>query len=63
MKNDKLVYARKSKVLSQDALAKKIGISITAYWKKENGHRLFTEPEMKKICEVLEVEPTDIFFN
>lgn len=63
MKNEKLVHARKSKVLTQPELAKRLGLSITGYWRKENGYRSFSEQEIKKICEILEVEPTDIFFN
>lgn len=63
MRNEKLIYARKSKVLTQEELAKKIGLSITGYWRKENGYRSFTEQEIQKICEVLEVKPADIFFN
>lgn len=61
--NFKLKEARSIKGLTQGELANKIGLSLYGYQRKENGEGQFTEKEMKQICEILELEVTDIFFN
>ena len=61
--NYKLKEARHRRGFSQERLAKAIGLSMFGYLRKENGTRNFTEKEIKKICEVLDYEITDIFFN
>lgn len=61
--NWKLKEARSERDLTQEELANIIGLSLYGYQRKENGEGQFTEREMKKICEVLEKEVTDIFFN
>lgn len=62
-KNLKLEQVRKSKGVTQQALANELNLSVTGYWRKENGRRSFNESEIKKICEFLKVKPTHIFFN
>lgn len=61
--NFKLKEARAIKGLTQEELAKLIGLSAYGYQRKENGEGQFTEKEMQKICEIFEREVTDIFFN
>ena len=61
--NYKLKEARGRKGLTQIQLAEAIGLSTIGYSRKENGIRKFTEEEIKNICQVLEMEVTDIFFN
>lgn len=61
--NFKLRGARAEKGMSQAKLAEAIGLSRYGYFQKEKGINSFTEIEMKKICQVLEKEVTDIFFN
>lgn len=61
--NFKLRGARAEKGYTQEKLAKAIGLSRFGYIQKEKGINNFTEMEIKKICEVLEKEVTDIFFN
>ena len=61
--NRKLKGARVEKRLTQEDMSRMLGISRLAYVYKENGRYSFTEQEIKKVCEVLEKEPQDIFFN
>ncbi len=52
--------------LTQEEVAKEIGINIKSYNLKENGKRLFTLHEAKKIIRLLKLnlnEVNDIFFN
>jgi len=60
-KHGKLKGARVEKGLTQEAMAEKIGISTYSYLMKENGKRDFTLTEMKKICEILGKELSEIF--
>lgn len=59
--NHKLKGARVEKGLTQEDMAERIGISTYSYLMKENGKRDFTLTEMKKICEILNKELSEIF--
>ena len=59
--NHKLKGARVEKGLTQEDMAERIGISTFSYLMKENGKRDFTLTEMKKICEILGKELSEIF--
>lgn len=59
--NHKLKGARVEKGLTQEDMAERIGISTYSYLMKENGKRDFTLTEMKKICEILDKELSEIF--
>ena len=60
-RHSKLKGARVEKGLTQEDMAKRIGISTYSYLMKENGKRDFTLTEMKKICEILDKELSEIF--
>ena len=60
-RHGKLKGARVEKGLTQEDMAKRIGISTYSYLMKENGKRDFTLTEMKKICEILGKELSEIF--
>ncbi len=60
-RHGKLKGARVEKGLTQEDMAEKIGISTYSYLMKENGKRDFTLTEMKKICEILDKELSEIF--
>ena len=52
--------------LTQEEIAKELGITIKSYNAKENGKREFTLDEAKKISSLLKLnlnEVNDIFFN
>ena len=52
--------------LTQEEIAKELGITVTSYNMKENGKREFTLYEAKKIIDLLKLnlkEVNDIFFN
>ena len=52
--------------LTQEEIAKEVGINIKSYNLKENGKREFTLDEAKKISNLLKLnlnEVNDIFFN
>ena len=52
--------------LTQEEIAKEVGINLKSYNLKENGKREFTLDEAKKISNLLELnlnEVNDIFFN
>lgn len=59
--NHKLKGARVEKGLTQEDMAERIGISTYSYLMKENGKREFTLTEIKKICEILDKELSEIF--
>ncbi len=59
--NHKLKGARVEKGLTQEDMAERIGISTYSYLMKENGKRDFTLTEMKKICEILDKELSEIY--
>ena len=60
-RHGKLKGARVEKGLTQEDMAERIGISTYSYLMKENGKRDFTLTEMKKICEILGKELSEIF--
>ena len=60
-RHGKLKGARVEKGLTQEDMAKRIGISTYSYLMKENGKRDFTLTEMKKICKILNKELSEIF--
>lgn len=60
-RHSKLKGARVEKGLTQEDMAERIGISTYSYLMKENGKRDFTLTEMKKICEILGKELSEIF--
>ena len=49
--------------LTQEEVAKKIGISTNSYNRKERGKRKFTLIEAKKLADLFDVSIEDIFFN
>lgn len=58
---ENIKYFRKSKDMSINTLAKKIGISKGAVSAWENGKALPNATSLSKLCEVLEVEPSDLY--
>ena len=60
--NIRLKLARIERELTQQQLADAIGMTQKGYSLRENGKIAFREEEIAKICEVLEMEVTDIFF-
>jgi putative transcriptional regulator len=61
--NMRLKLARIERGLTQQQLADAIGKTQKDYSLRENGKIAFREDEISKICEVLEMEVTDIFFT
>jgi len=51
------------KGLTQEDVAKKIGITSRTYWKKENNPNLFTVCELKKLATLFEVDEGIFFKN
>lgn len=51
-----LIKARKAKALSQDDLAKLMGLSTTTICRYENGERTPNFPTAKKLCKLLEID-------
>lgn len=49
--------------LKQSDIAKQLNISITTYNRKENGLRDFKESEIRRICEIFNKKPDEIFFK
>lgn len=62
MPNKELKKARIDKEITQSEISKRLKMNIATYNRKENGSTEFTESEIKKVCEILEVQPQDIFF-
>lgn len=62
MPNKELKKARIDKGLTQVEISKLAGMNIATYNRKENGIREFTESEIKKIAEILEVDIKKVFF-
>lgn len=56
-----LYQLRKEKGITQKQLARKLGISETAYRQKERGQRAFKSDEMFIIADVLEKDIGEIF--
>jgi len=61
--NLKLKVLRLEHNLKQADMAKLLKISETTYNRKENGITEFTESEIKKICEIFNKKPEEIFFK
>lgn len=58
-----LFYEMKKKDISQGALCKAIDMSRSAFYRKCNGLSEFTQSEIQRIVEILQLEsPVDIFF-
>ena len=57
----KIQFLRKQKGYSQEKFAEAINIATTSLSYIETGRGFMTLPTMQKICEVLEVEPVEIF--
>ena len=55
--------ARVSRGLTQSALADKVGVSKTTIVQWESGETAPTTPNFFTLCEVLNYEPNDIFFE
>ena len=55
--------ARVSRGMTQSALADKVGVSKTTIVKWESGEASPTTPNFFTLCEVLNYEPNDIFFE
>lgn len=64
MDKDLLYYEMKRKKLSVESLCEKIGISLSAFYRKCKGTSEFTHSEIQAIVDVLELEsPVPIFFS
>ena len=59
---NKLKGLLKEKELSQEQLAKKMGITAQTLNAKLNEHRAFTVDEVKKICNILEIDNPQLYF-
>lgn len=58
-----LEYEMKRKGFTVAMLCQKIGISVSAFYKKCNGKSEFKRSEISKIVDTLQLEsPNDIFF-
>ena len=54
---------RARKNLTQEDIAKILGITTRTYASKERGEHQFTISEVYKICDYFKVSPMDIFFT
>lgn len=54
---------RQLKGLTQNDVAKLLGLSLHGYLNKENGKSQFTLNEAKKLADMFDVTVDDIFFN
>jgi transcriptional regulator with XRE-family HTH domain len=59
--NYKLRKIRELKNLSQDYLARELDISTRAYSMIETGERSLNTDRLEHICEILEIEPHEVF--
>lgn len=59
---DRLRVVREAKMLSQDDLARRLGIDRTTYVRKENGRIPVTTEEWLKISRIIE-EDVEFFFQ
>lgn len=62
MPNKELKKARIDKEITQAEIAKRLDMNIATYNRKENGMREFTESEIKKVCEILDIDISEVFF-
>ncbi|MBE5801102.1 MAG: helix-turn-helix transcriptional regulator [Clostridiales bacterium] len=59
----RLEYEMKRKGITVDALCAHVGMSRSAYYRKLNGTSEFTQSEIQKIIDLLDLEsPMGIFF-
>ena len=56
----KLLGRMREKGITQEKLAEMIGISGVTMSKKLNGKSEWTQVEINKVCEILEIDPADI---
>ena len=64
MDKDLLYYEMKKKKLSPESLCKKIGISLSAFYRKCKGTSEFTHSEIQAIVDALQLDsPVPIFFS
>ncbi len=56
----KLKRLREDRVLSQRELAREAGLTHTTVWRLENGFREAHPRTIRKIAEVLDVQPKDL---
>jgi transcriptional regulator with XRE-family HTH domain len=61
--NYKLKGAIYSSGKTMGTFADELGVSRGGFWKKISGQSEFTESEIQKACEILNAQPTDIFFG
>lgn len=61
MKNNKLISIRKKRGLTQYEAAEILNVNQSAYAHWENGTRLPSFDNMKKICEKFQLEPNDFY--
>lgn len=59
--SENLASLRKSKNLSQEEIADRLGVSRQAISKWENGQALPETANIMKLCEILEVTPNELF--
>ncbi len=59
--NENLISLRKSKNLSQEEIADRLGVSRQAISKWENGQAMPETTNVLKLCEILEVTPNELF--
>ncbi len=63
MNKDLLIYEMKRKKLTTEELSKQMGISKSAFYRKLKGVSEFTQSEIQKIVDILELDsPIPIFF-
>lgn len=64
MNTDLLEYEMKRKKVSISDMCKKLGISKSAFYRKCNGKSEFTQSEIQRIVDILNLEtPVGIFFE
>ena len=57
---NKLRGQKKKKFATQEEFAIALGMSTVALSSKLNGHTFFTQPQIKKACELLSIEPSEV---
>ena len=62
-KIEKLQLIRNNKNISYKNMAEMLGVSKTYYWQIENGKRRLTYEFAKKIANILNLKPDDIFYE
>ena len=59
-----LVYEMKMKRITTEELCKRLGISVTSFYRKCNGTSEFTQSEIQNIIDILSLKsPVPIFFS